>query len=158
MSDTSSIALHSINLTSTPSADRRRRNPQRFAAPDDQAFEVGRPYGLAATDLARSTRTEIGSQKDDDSAFRGSRECQRFAFQAKRSLLDKLRHRKTDWINAHPLAEIHRDSSPWSCLRSWVSRVDAKLGIFIVAAKMISIKSTSDNIGIDSNRRVKNEV
>ena len=58
VSDASSMALHSINLTSTPSADRRRRNLQRFAAPDDQAFNVGRPYGLAARQILRGRQQQ----------------------------------------------------------------------------------------------------
>ena len=39
-------------------AARRRRNPQRFAAPDDQAFDVGRPYGLAARQILRGRQEQ----------------------------------------------------------------------------------------------------
>ena len=39
-------------------AARRRRNPQRFAAPGNQAFDVGRPYGLAARQILRGRQEQ----------------------------------------------------------------------------------------------------
>ena len=72
-------------------AVRRRRNPERLAAPSDQALNLACPWALAARQILRGRREQrLEAKRMTTQRFVGQENVS--ALISKRSLLDKLQH------------------------------------------------------------------